>query len=232
MLDIIGSLFIAGYIGSILKVAFDGARSANAVRTLAAWLLAWVAGQGAILVLSAHFARTLQPNLLMFGLSLAMLSSAWIWASAFRRAAAERWFVSLLALHTWRLGGIFFLLLYWQHRLGSPFAPVAAIGDIITGAGAVALVITALHGRRPSRFAAGAWNLFGLVDLIVAVGLALLSTPGAPFQVFTDVPARSAFAALPWIFVPAAIVPALFFVHFAIALKLNRSAEGPNHGIS
>jgi hypothetical protein len=126
-----------------------------------------------------------------------------------------------VALHAWRLGGFFFLLLQAAGRAAWPFAPVAAIGDMITGLLASCLAMGLARGRSWTSGVIAAWNAFGLLDLIVAITLALLSTPGAPFQVFTRVPARTAFASMPWMIVPVAIVPALIFLHLAIARKLH-----------
>jgi hypothetical protein len=230
MLDITGSAFITAYVASIVIVAIHQARATGTVRPLILGLLIWSAAQAALLAASRTLVPAhIQPNLLMFGLSLAVLGIAWTLLRGFRQTAAATPLTPLIALHIWRLGGFFFLLLYTQGRLPSPFAPVAAVGDMITGAGAAALVIATLHGKQPSRHLVGAWNAFGLGDLIVAVALALLSTPGTAFQLFTNVPARSAFTTLPWILVPAAIVPALFFVHFAIFLKLKQDRESASN---
>jgi hypothetical protein len=96
---------------------------------------------------------------------------------------------------------------------------------MITGGFAALIAIWLLRGGNVGEAAIRLWNAFGLLDLVVAVGLAVLSTPGAPFQLFTDVPARPALMSLPWILVPAAIVPALFIVHLAIWTKLAGTRE-------
>lgn len=221
MLDNFGGIFITLYIGSILLVAFRRAHRARAVTTLVAALAVWLSAQaGILLATTSAGAGPLPPNVLMFGLSLLMLTGAWLFVPAFRQAAAATPYESLIGLHAWRLGGFVFLLLYAADRLPQPFASVAAIGDFITGAIAAGLALAMLRGRRPGFHVINLWNGFGLLDLLIAMGLALLSTPGAPFQVFTDVPAHSAFTAPPWVLVPAVIVPALFFVHLAIFLKL------------
>jgi hypothetical protein len=104
-------------------------------------------------------------------------------------------------------------------------APVAAAGDMITAVVAIGVVALFRGGRAPTQGLITAWNGFGMLDLIVAVCLALLAVPGMPFQVFTDIPARSAFTELPWIAVPGAIVPFLFFNHLAIFLKLRAGRD-------
>ncbi|MEH2560672.1 hypothetical protein [Bradyrhizobium sp. AZCC 2289] len=105
-------------------------------------------------------------------------------------------------------------------RLSAPFAPVAAIGEIITGA--IALLFLALFGRGikiPKRWL-GVWNAFGLLDLLTALTLAVLSVPGTAFRVFTEGPGTLVMGTLPWIFVPAMLVPVDLLVHVVIMVKL------------
>ncbi|HYA30900.1 MAG TPA: hypothetical protein VEI95_18935, partial [Acidobacteriota bacterium] len=51
-----------------------------------------------------------------------------------------------------------------------------------------------------------------------------LSAPGTPFQVFTAVPGTLAMTIVPWIIIPAILVPIFFLLHFTIVAKL-RSAN-------
>lgn len=220
MLDIFGSIFVTVYLGSILALALRRADDSRAFGAIVGFLLFWLTAEVAVAAAVERLSLPLQPNIAMFAVTMASLTAAWVFMPAFRRAASGTRLEPLLALNAWRLGGFFFLLLYAAGRLPSPFAQVAAIGDIITGAGAAVLTVAILRGSQPSPRTIGAWNMFGLLDLVAAVSLALLATPGALFQVFTDVPVQSAFTQLPWILVPAAIVPALFFVHLAIFRKL------------
>jgi uncharacterized membrane protein len=64
------------------------------------------------------------------------------------------------------------------------------------------------------------WNAFGALDLVVAVSLGVLSAPGTPFRVFTDEPGTTAMARLPWVMIPALLVPIFLLVHLTIATKL------------
>jgi hypothetical protein len=52
----------------------------------------------------------------------------------------------------------------------------------------------------------------------------MLSAPGTPFQVFTAAPGTVAMSGVPWIIIPAILVPIFFLLHFTIAAKL-RSAN-------
>src|SRR5229473_229364 len=64
------------------------------------------------------------------------------------------------------------------------------------------------------------WNAFGALDLLTALTLAVLSAPGTPFRVFVEGPGTQVMATLPWVLVPAILVPIDLLVHFAIAAKL------------
>lgn len=224
MLDAIGWMFVASYTGSILMLVLRRAHETGTLRKVFLVLLLWLAAELAIGIEGAGMA--VPSNLLMFALTVVLLTGAWIFSPALRRAAAGTPLNSLIGLHVWRLGGFLFLLLYLANRLPFPFAPVAAAGDMLAAVFAIGLLAALRRGRAPGRNLVAAWNSFGMLDLIVAVGLALLAVPGTPFQLFTQVPAHSAFTELPWILVPAAIVPLLFFDHLAIFLNLRGERKG------
>jgi len=116
---------------------------------------------------------------------------------------------------------VFFLLLYFDGRLSAPFAPVAAIGDIITGAIALLLLALLARGVKIPKLWLGVWNAFGLLDLLTALALAMLSVPGTAFRVFTEGPGTLVMGTLPWIFVPAMLVPVDLLVHVVIIAKLS-----------
>src|SRR5260370_26890873 len=78
-------------------------------------------------------------DLLPFVLLLALLFGSWSLLPQTRHALLSVPLPALVAVHAGRVGGLFFLILYFDGRLSAPFAPAAAIGDMITGA--VALLI-------------------------------------------------------------------------------------------
>src|SRR5262249_56318039 len=88
---------------------------------------------------------------------------------------------ALIGRNAARLAGFFFLLLAAAGRLSAPFAPMAAWGDMITGA--AALPLAAIAGRGVAehagwRVAFGLWNLFDADEMIGACPLGLLSSQG------------------------------------------------------
>jgi hypothetical protein len=60
---------------------------------------------------------------------------------------------------------------------------------------------------------------------MVAVFLGMLSAPGTSFRLFTEGPGTLAMTTVPWVFVPAMLVPIFLLVHFVIAAKLRTAAQ-------
>src|SRR5262249_33759930 len=83
----------------------------------------------------------------------------------------------------------------------------AGIGDIAVGATAfwVASQLATPSGRR----VAVGFNLFGLADLVVAVGLGMTTNVG-PLQIFHAVPTSELVTRVPLVLVPAFLVPLAF----------------------
>jgi hypothetical protein len=228
MLDIVAAIFATAYCAAQAGLLIGpaplrvGSKIALFAAT-AAWLAAVVAVYG-LRVLSPGTLGPFPVNLVPFTLLLAILFGAWVLIPQARDVLLSVPMPGLVAVHAGRVAGVFFLLLYFDGRLSAPFAPVAAIGDIITGA--IALLFLALFGRGikiPKRWL-GVWNAFGLLDLLIALTLAMLSVPGTAFRVFTEGPGTLVMGTLPWIFVPAMLVPVDLLVHVAIRVKL-RSAR-------
>jgi len=125
----------------------------------------------------------------------------------------------LVGVHTVRVLGIMFVILYAAARLPAPFAPVAGWGDIFVGA--TALPLARLAYRRPAnaRPILWIWNVIGLVDLIAAVSLGVTSSPGPQRLIFAE-PSSAMMTTLPWLLIPGFLVPLLFTVHIGIFIRL------------
>jgi hypothetical protein len=117
---------------------------------------------------------------------------------------------SLIRLHLWRLEGIVFLVLMAQGRVPPLWALPAGIGDILVAATApwVARNVETPRGRRR----AIVWNLLGMADLVVAVGLAITTNPG-PAHVFDTTPSSVMLTRFPLVLVPTFLVPLAFTLH-------------------
>ena len=155
---------------------------------------------------------------------------AWFAWPEFHKKMLSIPLAALLGVNIFRIGGVFFLMLMTQGRLAAPFAPSAGWGDIITGLAAIPLAWMAARGRAPSKGVLIAWNTFGTLDLFAAIAFGVLSAGGTPFQIFTDEPGTAAMGTLPWISVPAFLVPLYLLTHLAIFAQLRSHATHGDAG--
>lgn len=223
MLDIIGALFV-GAIATADAIILIGLARIRSSTRIAAYVIA--ALTTALLIAIATmggFATGAAgpvpgPVLAFLILTIAGLT-AWFASPAFREAFLSVPQAALVAVNVFRVGGIFFLILHSQGRLASPFAISAGWGDIITGAIALPLAVAAASNRKVPRALLIAWNAFGILDLIDAIVLGALSAP-TPFRVFTESPGTLSMGDLPWVVIPALLVPVYLMTHLAIAVQL------------
>ena len=232
MTDILGTIFgtavYAGVIGVLVGFAPVGpARKIAGFAVAAAWAAAIVAL--AALGGFAPGATGPVPGVAFaFGGLLLLLFGAWFLWPQFRDALLAVPLPALIALNFGRLGGAFFVILELQGRLSAPFAPIAGLGDMTVAllAGPLAMLAAANPRARPAW--AGAWNALGTLDLVTAVSLGLLSAPGSPLRVFTEGPGTLAITTLPWIMIPALLVPLYLLIHLAVWAKLRALPSAAN----
>ncbi len=132
---------------------------------------------------------------------------------------------ALVGVHVVRILGVSFLILQANHRLPTPFAPVAGWGDIVAGVAAVPVAWLVYKQVKGWRAVLAAWNLFGLADLVTAVSLGVLSSPGPLRRIFTE-PGAGLMSTLPWLLIPGFIVPLLGMTHLAIFYRLSKGSRG------
>lgn len=138
---------------------------------------------------------------------------------AFREAFHSVPLAGLIGINAFRIAGVFFLILHARGRLAAPFATFAGSGDIITGLAAIPVAWIAYRGKL-SRTLLIAWNAFGALDLINAVTMGALSAPGTPLHVLTEAPGTAAMGTLPWVGIPALLVPLYLLTHLEIASRI------------
>jgi len=117
---------------------------------------------------------------------------------------------NLILLNLWRLVGVVFLVLMANGQMPALWALPAGIGDVIVGAAApwIARDVETPQGRRR----AIVFNLFGMADLVVAVGLGTMTSPG-PTQIFQTTPTSELATQFPLVLVPTFLVPLAFALH-------------------
>ncbi len=133
----------------------------------------------------------------------------------------------LIGLNSMRFLGVLFLLLAFDGRLSGPFPFSAAIGDMITGIFAIPLALNALRSHRLPTVAIAAWNAFGALDLITAVGLGITSANGSPWQLIHSGVGSEAMQLLPFCLVPTVLVPFYLITHAIVAAQLAAPRTSP-----
>ncbi len=131
---------------------------------------------------------------------------------------------NLILLNLWRLVGIVFLMLAANRQMPALWALPAGIGDVIVGAMApwIARHVDTPQGRRRAII----FNLFGMADLVVAVGLGIMTSPG-PAQVFHTTPTAELATRFPLALVPTFLVPLAWTLHVASLWQLVRGSWAP-----
>jgi len=122
----------------------------------------------------------------------------------------------LVGLQLYRVFGGVFLIAWVQGRLATVFALPAGIGDVTTGLLALPAAYYLTAGGRGGRGAAIGWNVLGLVDFTIAVGIGILSSPAV--QLITpDRPSIGA-GTYPLVLIPTFAVPSSIILH-ALSLR-------------
>jgi hypothetical protein len=191
--------------------------TAVVLSALALWLafVAWLAGSG-------HLAG--QPGSPPIAVALSAVVPIIIFLAAFRLFRSFRDFVLnfdlrlATGLQAWRFAGLTFIAFYTNGLLPGAFAWPAGVGDMLVGITAPWIILGLI--RRPE-FATSKWfllwNLFGILDLVVAVnsgGLnAWLSHGTATMRPITE---------LPLALIPTYLVPGFVMLHLTALFQRNR----------
>ncbi len=134
----------------------------------------------------------------------------------------------LIGVNVIRAFGVTFLLLYAAGRLPAPFAPVAGWGDILVGLTAAPVAWLAYKKGAAAHSTVLTWNILGLLDLIAAVGLGVVSSPGPLRLIFAE-PGSGIMTTLPWLLIPGFLVPLLASTHLAVFYRLSTAAASEHH---
>ena len=129
----------------------------------------------------------------------------------------------LVAAQVYRVGGGIFLMLWADGRLPWQFALPAGIGDVATGIVAVVVAGRLARNAIGARRATYAWCLFGIADLVVAIAMGAMTSPGRAHLVAFDAP-NLLMTAYPLVMVPTFAVPLALMLHGLVLLRLRRGA--------
>ncbi|HTI07096.1 MAG TPA: hypothetical protein VL832_01035 [Puia sp.] len=126
---------------------------------------------------------------------------------------------SLIALHVFRVLGAFFLLLYFYHLLPRDFAFSSGIGDIITAILALPVAKMISKGKPGSLRIAYAWNIFGSLDIIILLVIAVIH---AKNDMVTGEAGPQELTMFPFVWFPAFAPATILFLHTLIFRKLQQ----------
>jgi len=136
-------------------------------------------------------------------------------------AVPQHW---LIGVQFYRTLGVIFLSVHSIGGLPGVFAIPAGYGDIFVGLSAILVAyLYAKNGLAARRLAIG-WNALGIADLMLAVTLGFLSSPG-PFQVLSLEAPNEMISTYPMVMVPIFAVPLSILLHVCSLTKLSRDAR-------
>jgi hypothetical protein len=119
----------------------------------------------------------------------------------------------LIAVQTYRIGGIAFLWGMTQGILDPAFAVPAGVGDLLIGLTAIPFAIFIWKGYSWSKYALIVWSVLGIADLVNAITLGRITSPDF---------SNSTMATFPWILVPTVGVPLGLALHGVTLYRLRK----------
>ena len=118
----------------------------------------------------------------------------------------------LIGVQVYRIIGAIFLVLFALGRAPGVFALPAGWGDVLVGVSAP--IVAWLYRSDAARWRGLAilWNIIGITDLVVAVTMGVLTSPG-PLQRLAFDPPNVLITSFPLVLIPAVLVPASILLH-------------------
>jgi hypothetical protein len=194
---------------------------------LSAILLAWLTVAQYLGSVNAYFATSENavPTVL-FGLLIPLMISA----AGLRLSGNIVSLVSaiplpwIVAAQVYRVGGGIFLVLWADGRLPWQFALPAGIGDVTTGCFAVVVAALLIQKSPRALRAAYVWCLFGIADLVVAVTMGAMTSPGRPHLLAFEAP-NLLISSYPLVMIPTFAVPLALMLHGLVLWRLRRETR-------
>lgn len=119
----------------------------------------------------------------------------------------------MIASQIYRVVGISFIPLYYQGLLPAAFAFPSGYGDIVVGITAPFVAYMYAKKKPYSRELALIWNMIGIADLVIAIGIGNLGYP-RPLQMLPLHPSTELLSLFPLVLIPLFAVPLALVLHF------------------
>jgi len=185
-------------------------------RVLAAWLVFAVVF--AIADLPMRLLQPPLPPILVAALTLVILTVAAtsVWFREWLTTLDVR---VLVAVHLTRfVAGLWFLVLYQRGGLPYAFAVPGGVGDMVVAVLAVPVMLLTDAGAARRRGLLVAWNILGLIDILMVVATAGRLGLAAPDSL-------AALLQLPLVLLPTFLVPIIIATHVIMLVRLSRRAS-------
>jgi hypothetical protein len=225
MLDILRIVTLGATAGTVFTAVLTSLPIRLGSRlALGAGIGAWIS---IVVAIAGSGAVTRSPFVLPVLFALPFVAVGLAATSAVRRAAMLAIPASLIiALNAFRVLGVFMVLAAVTGQMSGPFPYFAGIGDIITGI--FALPTARVAARNPRDIRILGWNIFGALDLVVAVSLGVTSVSGSPLQLIHAGVGATAMTTLPWALIPLVLVPTYLIGHALVFAHVRAAATAGN----
>jgi hypothetical protein len=196
-------------------------------------LVGWLAVAQSFASANAYFAgsETAVPALLLVGLLVPLM----IAVAGVRLSREIARLVSaiplpwIVAAQIYRIAGGIFLVLWADGRLPWQFALPAGIGDVATGVLAIFVAASLARGAHGAFRATYAWSLFGIADLVVAVTMGAMTSPGRAHLLALDAP-NLLISSYPLVMIPTFAVPLALMLHGLVLWRLGHDRDSRRQG--
>jgi hypothetical protein len=221
---------LVGLHRSLLRAHWPAPERKRVFRVSAAILLGWLAATSLIAWGGVYHTNAEQIPTIQYGILLPILIGALlIWRSETAQhiiaAVPQQW---LVGVQLYRALGVIFLILYAMGELPALFAWPAGIGDIAIGLLAPVVGLAYARAPRDSAHLVAGWNVFGILDLVIAVGTGFATAPSL-IQPIELQPSSEMMTVLPMVLIPVYLVPLSILLHLASLAKLRQESVAGNH---
>lgn len=214
-----------GLYRSTLNAGWPARERRRAVLITGAILIGWLAvaivlGGAGVYHVAADGIPTIQYGIFIpiaIGLTLLWRSDL---AHRILEAVPQSW---LVGVQLYRALGIIFLILYATGKLPGLFAWPAGAGDIAVGLAAPIVGIAYARAANEGAGMVRAWNVLGILDLVIAVTMGFATAPSA-LRLIDVQPTSEMMTMLPMVLIPTFLVPLSIVLHAASLAKLRGTA--------
>jgi hypothetical protein len=229
VLDFFGGVLLTAAAILILNGLVNVLRISSSAKLIVAGIAGLWIGLQVSLAAAGAFGGALGLKVPIIGvmvvLPVLVIAIAWQLWPAMRSALLALPMPLLIGLNVSRVLGAFFLFLAAAGTLDGPFPISAGWGDVITGVAALPLAVAVARRGNSIGGSIFAWNVFGLLDLVVAVGLGTISFNGFILQLIKSGVGSDAIQTLPWSMIPTVLVPLYLIVHGIIFAQLRAASR-------